>query len=125
MPFFYDAAENEITMPVGDTAEIYISIDWHKLAPGDVVIFGLSSKKSGEDIFRKAAEIVEGKAVIRLCNADTRDLPPGKYLWQLRIVTNPARDEEGNVIADDCGDDVISVFDEASIFKLIKDVPRV
>ena len=37
-------------------------------------------------------------------------MKPGVYAWQLRLVTSPARDEDGNIIADECTDDVVSVF---------------
>ncbi len=121
MAFIFDKSTGIITMMTGDTAELRVRINWHKLAPGDAMVFGIYDPNSAEDIFRKPAEIQDGMAVIRLCNADTRDLEPSKkYTWQLRIVTSPARDESGNIIADDCGDDVISVFQNPPRFILMR-----
>lgn len=36
--------------------------------------------------------------VVDIANEDTRDLDPGTYVWNLTIVTDPERDENGQVI---------------------------
>lgn len=118
MPFSYDESTRTMTLPLGDTATFHISIDWMGLSPGDALVFGIYNKSELTDIFRKPAEIVDGQAVLRLCNADTRDLEPGNYRWQLRIVTDPARDEDGNIITDACADNVISIFDPDDLPKI-------
>ncbi len=119
MPFTYDKATNRISMPPGDTGTIQVDVDWMTVREGDAVVFAIVSGRTGRDIMLKSAELLlekdgegnpVGKAQIRLCNADTRDLRPGRYRWQMRIVTDPARDAEGNVIADECTDNVVSVF---------------
>lgn len=110
MPFSLNEETKEISMPPGDTGDIYIELDWDTQGKDAAVVFAIVNRVTGEDIMRKAAEIEDGIAHIRLCNHDTRDLTAGKYAWQLRLVTSPARDAEGNVVADECTDDVISVF---------------
>ena len=119
MPFTYNPDTREIRMPPGDTATISVAVSWDALRPGDVVLFAVydPSADSG-DLLCKAVNITDGRADIRLCNHDTRDIPPGVYRWDLRVVTDPARDENGNVIADDCGDHVITVFDKSPKFRL-------
>ena len=65
---------------------------------------------TGEDILTVPATISKGKCVIRLATRHTRDVPAGKYKWNLRLVSDPGRDEEGNIVADDDSDNVLSVF---------------
>lgn len=125
MAFSFDPISRRISMPPGDTAQISVRINWGALAPGDVVLFAIND--AGQDIFVKRAEIVDGLARIRLCNHDTRDLQPGLYRWQLRVVTDPELDDEGNVRAEDCSDNVISVFSggQLPVFKLEGGAARV
>ena len=119
MPFTYNPDTREIRIAPGDTASILVEIDWAALKPGDVVLFAVYDPSAERgDLFCRAAEIVDGAAHVRLCNSDTRDIPPGVYRWDLRIVTDPARDANGNVIADDCSDHVITVFDKSPKFRL-------
>lgn len=126
MAFTFDEATNKISMPPGDTGDLFVDVEWDT-EKETAVVFAIVNRRTGEDMMLKSAEIEGGKAHIRLCNHDTRDLEPGTYNWQLRLVTSPARDEEGNIIADECGDDVISVFsgDSLPVFKLEKKGARV
>lgn len=120
MPFSYDEKTNAITMAAGDTATLQVDIEWDKLTAGDVVLFAVFDPNQTEDLLCKVAEIEEGNAVIRLCNHDTRDIKSGIYKWNLRIVTSPAFDENGNVVADECSDDVITVFDTPPMFRITR-----
>ena len=126
MPFMFDEATKRISMPPGDTGDLYLEIEWDANGKDAAALFAVVNA-NGKDLMIKAAEIVDGRAHIRLCNHDTRDLKPGTYAWQLRLVTSPARDEEGNIIADECTDDVISVFsgEEMPEFVLEKKGARV
>ena len=117
----FDAETLKISMPPGDTGNLWVEIDWAVIRPGDAVVFAIVDKRSGTDLMVKAAEIADGnRALIRLCNHDTRELEAGNYNWQLRIVTGPGKDAEGNVEADDCEDHVVSVFsgDNMPVFRL-------
>ncbi len=125
MPFTFDAETYDITMACGDTAFIAVDIDWDKLRPGDVVLFAIFDRMTGEDKLVKAIEIENGRANIRLCNHDTRDLPTGRYKWNLRIVTSPAYGEDGSVIADECSDEVVTVFNDLPNIRLTKGGARV
>lgn len=126
MAFTFDEETRKISMPPGDTGDLFVDVEWDT-EKETAVVFAIVNRRTGEDMMLKSAEIADGKAHIRLCNHDTRDMEPGIYNWQLRLVTSPARDEEGNIIADECGDDVISVFsgDSLPIFKLEKKGARV
>ena len=126
MPFRFNEETRAIQLAAGDTADLYVAVDWAGLADGDAVLFAVCDRRV-EDLLVKAADVADGRAHVRLCNHDTRDLDAGQYRWQLRIVTSPARDESGSVIADACTDDVISVFDsdELPAFRLTRTGARV
>ncbi len=110
MPFRFDEASNKISMPPGDTGDLHFEVEWDTNGKKAAILFAIVDNRMGIDALLKSAEIADGKAHIRLCNHDTRDMKPGTYSWQLRLITSPARDEAGNIIADSCTDDVISVF---------------
>ena len=118
MAFVFDTSTGNITLPRGDTGDINVRVNYEELKEGDAILFAIFDKYTGKDLMIKAADIVDGVAHVRICNHDTRDIEAKSYSWQLRIVTNPARDENGNVIADDCTDNVITVFQTPPSFKL-------
>ena len=118
MAFSFNPDTRQITLPIGDTADLYVNVNWDGLSERDAILFAIFDPDANGDLLCKAADLEGGRAHIRLCNQDTRDLQPGTYRWQLRIVTDPARDETGRVIADDCTDHVITVFDDIPRIKL-------
>ena len=117
MPFKYDATNNAIRMACGDTAEFTVRVKKDDLTEGDVLVFAFFDE-TGNDLLRKPFEIENGAVKIRICNHDTRDIEAGNYKWNLRLVTNPDIDENGNVIVDDCSSDVITLFDNPPKFTL-------
>lgn len=125
MAFNFDEDSNKISMPPGDTGDLHLQIEWDTHGKDAVVVFAIVNRRTGVDMMIKAAEIVNGYAHIRLCNHDTRNIAPGTYQWQIRLVTSPAHDADGNVIADECTDDVISVFTEMPTFVIQKGGARV
>lgn len=120
MPGNFDEATRQITLPCGDTFDLWVEIEWPDLTVGDVMLFAIYDKASGADVLVKVAEIEDGQAHIRLCNKDTRDIEPGSYRWNLRVVTDPVRDDDRNVRVDECTDNVITVFDDPPRIKLWK-----
>lgn len=108
MPYTFDAETKEIVLPVGDTLDMVVTVNGYQY---DAAVFAIYEKAGGEDILRVPAQIGEdGLAHIRLSNALTRDLEPGRYKWNLRLVSDPETDAEGNMIAEDASDDVLTVF---------------
>ena len=125
MPFTYDSKTHAISMACGDTTNIQINVQWDSLGAGDVLLFAAFNRDTGKDVLRKPVMIEQGRANIRLCNHDTRDIPAGKYRWNLRIITSPVLDDDGNVQVDACTDDVVTVFDSPPIFRLMNGGGRV
>lgn len=97
-----------ITLPKGDTMLFNVDIQGGEFPAGTVAVFGVKNAK--RTVLSKVFTIVDNRVVVRLTNADTRNLPTGRYNWDIRIVTDPEYDEEGNVRAEDDSDDVISIF---------------
>lgn len=113
-----------IVLPVGGTggfvAKLKLSNGAEIDAQNDVVIFAVSKQK---DIFAKShhAEVIwkelpivsedNGFSVrVNITNSDTRNLSPGKYVWDLTLVTDPERDENNKVIVQDDSDTVVPIF---------------
>lgn len=126
MAFSYNNETNKITMEPGDTGSFTVGVDWPRYDGEIALVLGVCNR-DGEDVLLKNFPVADGVAAIEFCNHDTRDLEPGNYKWQLRVVTDPEYDENGNVIAEDCTDKVISVFggDSMPTFRLTKKGARV
>lgn len=126
MAFSYNLETNKITLEPGDTGGFTVNVDWPRYDGEIALVLGVCNK-AGEDVVLKSWPVVDGMVMVEFCNHDTRDLEPGNYKWQMRIVTDPEYDENGNVIAEDCTDKVISVFDGDAmpIFRLAKKGARV
>jgi hypothetical protein len=120
MPFAYNTETNAIRMAVGDTGGFSVRVEWDRLAKGDVILFAIFDPSADGDLLCKPVGIKDGRAYIRLCNHDTRDIEPGRYKWNLRIVTSPVYDDDGNVRVDECTDDVITVFDTPPTIQLTR-----
>lgn len=116
MAYTFDPETRAITLPCGDTMNLRLKLTEIQF---DAAVFAIYNAKTGEDILKKAVKIENGGAEIRLSNADTRELEPGSYNWNLRLVSDPAYGENGEVIVDEDSDDVVTVFGPAK-----SDVPK-
>ena len=107
MAYVFDPETRKITLPAGDTMNYRV----HTNGEFDVVIFAVYNRSTGQDVVTVPAEIdANGNAEIRLANRHTRDVPAGNYKWNLRLVSDPEYDENGNIIADEDSDNVLTVF---------------
>lgn len=106
----FTVTENcNIICPRGDTGAITYAIRGIDMSEGDVLVFGVIDN-GGRTILRKIAAIENGAAIINFSNADTRELDVGKYRYNLRLVTDPEYDGDGNVICLDDTDNVITLY---------------
>ena len=106
-----------LTFPQGDTGMFLLRIkdgNGQQLPPiNGVGIFAVCKEmRNGRFATqsRKAVEIVDNTVTIRLANAVSRTIEPGDYRWDIRIVTDPEIDDDGNVICEDDTDEVHSVY---------------
>lgn len=117
-------SDNSITLPRGDTLavdfEIYSGEEPAEFPPGTVALFGVCDSR-GNNVLRKEAELQGSGFTVNFTNRDTRDIRAGEYQWDVRIVTDPERDAQGNVICNDDTDDVVSAFsgaDDMPVFRI-------
>lgn len=107
MAYTFDPETRAIILPLGDTMNLRLKLTGIQF---DAAVFAIYNSNSGEDVLKKNVQILNGMADIRLSNADTRDLMPGKYNWNLRLVSDPAYGADGEIIVDEASDDVVTVF---------------
>lgn len=106
----------EIICPSGDTGLLLIRLadgDGQPLPPlNGVAVFAVcqKTKNSYNMTSSKIVEIVDNTATIHITNQFSRIITPGDYLWDVRIVTDPDYDDDGNVRCDDDTDEVHSLF---------------
>ena len=116
--FKIDTETHAITLPTGDTLDFTLTLktagEPAAIPEGSAAVFGICRPRSSgvnEYIFRKTFPIKGNTVSICLTNADTRNLKPGTaYAWDVRVVTDPEYDDEGNAYCGDDTDCVISVF---------------
>lgn len=107
MAYTFNPETRAITLPLGDTMNLRLKLTDIQF---DAAVFAIFDANTGKDIFKKSVNIENGEAAIRLSNADTRDLNPGNYNWNLRLISDPAYGEDGEIIVDEDSDDVVTVF---------------
>lgn len=112
--FVINKQTNEIVLPRGDTLAFKINLRGTNFPEDTVALFGVcGADRRGNPtttIFSKAFRVYKNCVYIFLSNQDTRNLRAGGYVWDLRIVTDPEYDEDGNVRCEDISDNVISIF---------------
>lgn len=109
--FVLDPETASITLPQGDTAMFKVKITGGRLPAGSALVFGVATAGNNPKFVKyKVFDIDEDTAIVRLTNKDTRDLTPGNYVWDVRVVTDPDRNDAGEVRAWDNSDDVYSAF---------------
>ena len=121
MAFNYDPGTNKITCPRNNNGTLEVNVTGMTFEPGDVLAFYIRDPARA----KKLREIVlhpgeEGKCMFTLNSGDTELIPPGKYKWNLRIVTAPQFDEDGNLtIAEDSANS-ITVFNRPPDFEVLE-----
>jgi len=112
-----DKETYQITCPTGDTGQFTLSLTDIEGNPLDheiegVAVFAVCQQINNVyvNIRQKAVELVNNMATIVITPGFSRGIPSGEYFWDIRIVTDPGKDEEGNIITDERTDEVHSLF---------------
>lgn len=109
----------EITCPSGDTGLLLVKITGTEGVPlpgllDGVAIFAVAQKvgtgASYSTTSARPVKIVDNTATINITNAFSRVITPGNYYWDIRIVTDPEYDGDGNVLCEDDTDEVHSLY---------------
>lgn len=115
---YIDEYTNTMRMAQGDTDTITLTLTDEQGDPlpsqltgvGIFAICQLSATGQPSDIAWLVATITNNTVTFDVPNSMTRDVPAGSYRWDMRIVTDPEYDDDGNVIAEDASDQVHSIF---------------
>ncbi len=117
MAYSYDESTHKITIPRGDTATIHLTITGGGVTDGDAALFRVRNRSKGEWTVSKLALVTDGSATIRLTSEDTRLLSPRyRYGWTIGVVTDPDTDENGEPIANDATDNVLTAYNQLMTF---------
>lgn len=101
--FNVDMTRSAIELTRGDTGAVTISVTGYTFGPDDRALFSI--KSGGQIIKQRAYELVNNEFTVTFYNADTENLAPGSYSWDVRYVINPYYSEDGNIID---GDQIIT-----------------
>ena len=110
-----------IIIPKGDTGSFYL-INKGAHSENDVAVFSVKDPLTQKTVIEKIVDASECGITIEIENEDTRELPAGKYFWDLKLYRSPEYDEDGILIDALEIDSYYSAF-ESPLF-IIKEVPK-
>ena len=87
-------AQRRLIIPRGDTGQFSVPA----LTSGENTIAVFSIFNQYKRIWTHEYPIQDGMVTIRFEHEDTKDLPIGRYNWDIKIYTNPEYDENGLLI---------------------------
>lgn len=121
MAYEFNETSHKITIPRGDTATINFTVEGGGVTDGDAILFRVRNRTRNAWALTKLAQIVNGAAMVRLTSADTRALSTGqKYGWTIGVVSDPDTDADGNPIANDATDNVLTAYNELMGFEVVE-----
>lgn len=121
MALILDPETLKIICPSGDTGMFTVTFETVDGTPLESPISGVAVFAVCKQITRSAAyntkarsepiPIVDNTATVLITPGFSRQIEPGEYNWDIRIITDPAYDEEtGQIITDENTDEVHSLF---------------
>jgi hypothetical protein len=111
MAFTYDVESNKIECPRSNTGSLEVSLTGMELQSGDVVeMYIMEASAKMRKLRSIVREPVGDKCTFALTSGETELLPPGRYLWNLRIVTSPLYDDDGRLTTAADGGNVVTIW---------------
>lgn len=100
--------QRRLIIPRGDTGSFTIPIQG-TVEDGDLAVFSIFDPMTRTTILEKEISFTGQEDVLTISfeQADTVDIAPKKYVWDVKIYKNPQRDEESLLIG---GDEVNSYY---------------
>lgn len=90
-----------IILTAGDTGLFSITPREGGYCPtqDDLAVFTVREHTGGEKLIEKIIVPDEnGKVAVGLINSDTKNIKPGKYIWDIRYALDGTIDDSGNII---------------------------
>lgn len=117
--------QRRLIIPRGDTGSFTIPT-LGTVQEGDIAVFSIYDPLTHKTVFEKIFSATETEIQISLVHAETVDLIPKKYLWDIKIYHNPKYDEDGLLVD---GDEINSYYAGYSlpiceIREVAENVPR-
>lgn len=98
--FNVDETTKRITMHRGDTGSVRYHLTGYEFQADDRVLWTMKSE-NGTIVKQGIYTPVDGDVVVEFANADTDQLSPGQYPYDLRVIANPEYDQGGAIIDGD------------------------
>ena len=129
-----DPATGRIMLPVGGTGSFIARLSFDEeieINKDDCIVLFSMSKAKNIGVQQHRAAIItkrlelnvdeEGELYVQVTfvNADTRELKPGNYVWDLTIITDPETLDDGSVVVEDDSDNVIPIFARTGALPMI------
>lgn len=117
--------QRRLIIPRGDTGTFSIPpLAYAK--GGDLAVFSIYDPLTKKTVLEKQFSDIGDPLEISLTHEDTVNLEPKKYLWDIKIYTNPQYDEDNILIG---GEEINSYYGAFSlpiceIKEVAEDVPR-
>lgn len=110
-----------IIIPKGDTGSFHLTNKGEN-SENTVAVFSVKDPLTKKTVIEKIIDVSESSIKIEIESKDTKELPAGKYFWDLKLYKNPEYDEDGILIDALEIDSYYSAF-ESPLF-IIKEVPQ-
>lgn len=117
--------QRRLIIPRGDTGSFTIPTI-NTVQEGDIAVFSIYDPLTRTTVFEKIFAATSNTLTISFVHTDTVNLAPKKYLWDIKMYSNPQYDEEGKLIN---GDEINSYYAGFSlpiceIREVAENVPR-
>ena len=101
----FDINGTTITMTAGDTGSFKMHLSGYEFGENDYVIFTVKTGNGSVMIEREYQPDENGDILVSFFNSETYNYAAATYSWDIRIVLNAYRDDDGNITN---GDQIIT-----------------
>ena len=100
--------QRRLIVPRGDTGSFTIPVQG-TVESGNVAVFSIYDPMTQKTVLEKEITFTGGEETftIEFVHADTVNIQPKKYVWDIKIYKNPQRDEDSLLIG---GDEINSYY---------------
>ena len=81
--------QRRLVIPRGDTGYFTIPVLTSAAGKNTVAIFSILNLGNGTVVYQKEGSIADGIIRVDFTHEETKDLPLGKYVWDMKTYINP------------------------------------